>query len=1605
MSQKAKGAGFFSTGKSFQHQATSPQTQVECIAWLRYPIRRKDFRRGKRRSTYTSLQPVASVYLITLLSFYYFTCSFRHNPIIILCDTLIFHHTLKRAVTLVGWGHSGFGEVLARIRNSLMHALNGNTTQTTPPVIISLETSVQFDVPATHQNNLPVFKLSRNFLLEQRASSQTNIEETPNQSLPFLAPRPTYRTGHRSSRFSTSTHAKHWYHKKKFRVLKDSRPFRHPQNSIQTVKPTPPPRGTPGVASATNKECKPLSHPNSSSSLGRGTVRRESRRQYRRWRQLLRGNIGPQAPDNALARGGMSLKAVKRQCRQGTRMAKLFKQLVQRKTPSNKQTNLQPPLTTPPMLYGTKLRVAAQNVQSLAELLKHQSVLDILRSRCLDLLFLTETHSQSYYQFKSEGYFFISNGNKKDKYAGVSAVIAPSMLPFLKEINQHSARCIQVTFASSSGDIHFIGVYAPHNKHDADQVKRPFWQTLDNVLKQIPLPEPVYVLGDFNVRLQGRRKGEEHILGPHIYGLGKLHIRHEDGSNRQLYTSLLDQNDCVDALTFKQPNLYNHITYRDKNPPPKTWSSFVLDPLGWTQLWDRFHSLPQSEELNIQSAAMVRNFLTSDWPADPPLPPTVDPWRFQSLDRLFTRAKWLPSILKVSSNTTAGFPSDHYLLEACVRVKLKSPPPKKAPKPRYDYSAVGGSTRRDFNQAFKAAYGAAQTTPPVNRSADNAWQIWTDGAGSKGKCSASTPAGWGYVVVESEEIILEASGPVTTNAAFQFFLGASVGSNNTGEISALMEAALYLLSLSQPPSEVTFYYDSKWAASMAKGDSRPKRNKALVHSARAVFAALATKTRVQWKWVKGHTGIRFNERADALAGHGRDTGEWTGGRHALDQMATPHTILPPSLQTTPGTHSQKYVKFVQALRTAECNTLNKLKAYPRQPWITPQLAEDIERIKHKRIRNDPNHQAEYRALKNTARKLKRDWTRAKLEANPNTSHTAIWRHARQLKRGFRARKTRLKENSKPVPWSQTHEAFMRHLHNVQWGPSQVTEEEITLLADSPQINTPPQATPPSFTTEELSDVLGNLKRSKAPGLDDIRGDILMLLDDVGEALLLDLMNECFHSRTIPDSWKEALIVCVHKNKGSDSDPASHRPIALLNTMYKIYAALLQKRLANAHDHLIRETQYGFRAHRSTKEPIFIIRRYQDYSAKTGHPAHLLFLDWKQAFDKIDHRSLLTALKRFGIHQHYLDIIRDIYTDPKFCTQGYSADYARGQAHTGIRQGCPLSPYLFIIVMSVLFHDVDTRLMAHGVPCNNWSVGKPVYDLEYADDTALMALTLPQLQEFLRAVEVEASLYNLTLNKEKTELLVRTRTDPAIHFANGDPVPTTLESKYLGTLISWTTPPKIALKHRIDLANASFSKLHHVWCSKLPWRVKSRIFHSSILPALLYALDTCPLDKQHFRTLEGHYFRLLRRALKIKASYYSRISNFRVWKAAQRPVLPSQHILSQQFKLLIKAMTTPPSQPLHHVVFSPGYKDRIRFSKSKSRGHPAKYWFELVSKQALIYHNHYLDHSPQESSRDVKGLARLAQKDPDYGSSLMTAPTRQPDLFQLYSKTIGSAWQA
>ena len=68
-----------------------------------------------------------------------------------------------------------------------------------------------------------------------------------------------------------------------------------------------------------------------------------------------------------------------------------------------------------------------------------------------------------------------------------------------------------------------------------------------------------------------------------------------------------------------------------------------------------------------------------------------------------------------------------------------------------------------------------------------------------------------------------------------------------------------------------------------------------------------------------------------------------------------------------------------------------------------------------------------------------------------------------------------------------------------------------------------------------------------------------------------------------------------------------------------------------------------------------------------------------------------------------------------------------------------------MVLTVIFEDVDYALLAQGQPVNTWSVARPVYDLEYADDTLLLSLTTTQLQRILTAQESQARQYGMHLN--------------------------------------------------------------------------------------------------------------------------------------------------------------------------------------------------------------------------------------------------------------------
>ena len=1121
----------------------------------------------------------------------------------------------------------------------------------------------------------------------------------------------------------------------------------------------------------------------------------------------------------------------------------------------------------------------------------------------------------------------ILSGNQVDKNAGVGVIISPQVRPHLLDVIQVSPRVIQTSFKKRGGNIHLLGVYAPHSGLDFDSVREPFWDKLEEHLSKIPQPEPVYVTGDFNVRFQASHKNDEGVTGPFTFGKGTRYIDHNATSNRSLCVKTMKLQGMVEVASYRTPNPVHHITYRDKAAPPKDWEQFLLDPLPMQQFYDKLHYA--MAEHSVEVAAHIRAYLDlPDLLPPPKTPPQADPVRFQRLDHTFTRRQWLNTINSCRSKLYTGFPSDHYLLVTDFRVRLEARQAKPPKQPRPDLSKLSDYGKSQYNLMLREMLTTEPLTTTqfqVEDRADKKGLFYTDGSGSSGRCTSNTRAGWGWTLHQNDSWH-DAYGPVITDPDHNAYRGASVGSNNTGEISAIIEALLF--ALHEGYTSVTIRSDSRWAINVIMGKWRAKHHKEMVKLARALTKDPQCK--VTLAWIKAHAGHYGNERADELANKGRVSESRTGTQANI-----------PELQCEPPPPANTTEQWQAALKEASKQTFTTKTTTRARPWITEATLQALAAARVAEAEGDTAAKQLRNQAKRLAKKDRVKWVHEQLLRDPQGNHLHFWKVARRQKAGFRPRRNHLVVDGKPVPWSQSHKAFRDHLQNRQWA-RRTKEENIRSLEAKPPIHPTVEDNEP-FTMEELNNALGKLRKGKAPGPDHNANELFIIMDEESRALLLSYYNDIWETGVAPPAWKEALVVSIFKGKGEDSDPANYRPISLLNTIYKIFAALLQARLCFRHEDTLRATQYGFRCNRGTRHPLFVLRRAMEWSDVTTTPLHLLFLDWKQAFDSIDHNAMLIALKRFGISNRALTVITSLYSEATFFTNNLLEGEAAGVVGSGIRQGCPLSPYLFIMVLTVLLDDVDWRLLSGGVATNTWSVLRPVYDLEYADDTLLLSLTTTQLQSILTALEEQAELYGMFLNSTKTELLRNAKGDlGTLYFSNGSPVPTTTQVKYLGSMVSWEDSFSTALKHRAALAEVAYKKLRLVWNSSLPYKKKLQIFQSVFISILIYGLDSFTLTNKYLKRIDAVYFRFLRRILGIKASFYSRISNNTVWSRANYPQRPSDRLNKLQYRTFTEVFQAPLEDPLHHVVFNSAYRDRIQI-RGRRRGRRKPYWLETTTQ--------------------------------------------------------------
>ena len=200
----------------------------------------------------------------------------------------------------------------------------------------------------------------------------------------------------------------------------------------------------------------------------------------------------------------------------------------------------------------------------------------------------------------------------------------------------------------------------------------------------------------------------------------------------------------------------------------------------------------------------------------------------------------------------------------------------------------------------------------------------------------------------------------------------------------------------------------------------------------------------------------------------------------------------------------------------------------------------------------------------------------------------------------------------------------------------------------------------------------------------------------------------------------AHISTLYK-KGAVDMCENYHPISLLGSGYKVFAALVRQRLIDAGaEERLSKTQFGFRSGCGTADAIFFLRRKIEMATSLNNgKLMVLALDWARAFDSISPPAMIEALRRFGITEHVLRVIQAIYSERSSKVVDCNETSKQHAQNAGISQGCPLSPFLFVMIMTILMHDAaesldssDQRLLERG----------GLTQLLYADDTLLLGVS-------------------------------------------------------------------------------------------------------------------------------------------------------------------------------------------------------------------------------------------------------------------------------------------
>ncbi|KAI3362928.1 hypothetical protein L3Q82_011604 [Scortum barcoo] len=343
----------------------------------------------------------------------------------------------------------------------------------------------------------------------------------------------------------------------------------------------------------------------------------------------------------------------------------------------------------------------------------------------------------------------------------------------------------------------------------------------------------------------------------------------------------------------------------------------------------------------------------------------------------------------------------------------------------------------------------------------------------------------------------------------------------------------------------------------------------------------------------------------------------------------------------------------------------------------------------------------------------------------------------------------------------------------------------------------------SITRAKVTEVVRKLLGGKAPGVDEIRPEYLKSLDVVGLSWLTRLCNI---------AWRLGTGITLLK-----ASPG------------KVYARVLERRIRPIVNPRIQEEQCGFRPGRGTLDQLYTLRRVLEGLWEFAQPVHMCFVDLEKAFDRVPRGILWGVLREYGVRGPLLRAVRSLYDRSRSLVRIAGSKSDLFPVHVGLRQGCPLSPVLFIIFMD----RISRRSQGpEGVRFGNHRISS----LLFADDVVLLASSSQDLQHVLERFAAECEAAGMRISTSKSEAMVLDRKRVACPLrVGGEVLPQVEEFKYLGVLFTSEGKMEREIDRRIGAASAVMRSVYRTVVVKkdLSRKAKLSIYRSIYVPTLTY----------------------------------------------------------------------------------------------------------------------------------------------------------------------------